>query len=124
MVRPQIAGNADHLTLLARESLEAFGGALKELYGGGEMNVVFRRQLLLGQHLAVEVGDLERPQHVELQDVEIVAHERGDVRTREIDQVGIAAVRAAAQLPHNRKVLPVLVPAASIRRHFEKPLYD
>src|SRR6266852_437986 len=68
-------------------------------------DAVFSRDLLFRQLIAVEVGHLARADDVELQDLEIRAHELGDVAAGEIDEMGLPAVRAAPELPHHGEPL-------------------
>src|SRR5262249_18931042 len=70
--------------------------------------------------LAVEVGDLARPQHVELQDVEVLAYKLPDVGARKVDEMGLATVGAAAQLPDHGKMLAVLARRREVLGQFEE----
>src|ERR1700760_782983 len=68
---PQIARRARDLSLWRRQVLERPRALGEELEGRREAHPVFRRQLFLRHHLAVEIGHLARADDVELLDDEI-----------------------------------------------------
>ena len=120
IVRPEIAGNARHLALRRRLLFQAVERVREELEGRREAHTVFGGELLLRQFLAVEIRHLTRTDDVELQHLEIRLHIVGNPRLREIDEMRFLAIRAAAQLPHDRKTLPGLARAVEIVRQFEE----
>src|SRR5262249_15058546 len=99
IVRPQIAGDAGDLALGGVAVLEPGGVLREELDGRRETHAVARRELLLAELAAVEISHLARADDVELEDIEVLLHEGRDVGAREVDQMRLAAIRAAAQLP-------------------------
>src|SRR5262249_1613876 len=108
IVRPQIAGDAGDLALGGVAVLEPGGVLREELDGRRETHAAARRKLLLAELAAVEISPLARADAGELADLELLLHEARDVGAREVDQMGLAAIRAAAQLPHHGKALAAL----------------
>src|SRR6185312_16089449 len=71
VVGPEIARRARELARLRRQRLELRRILAEELEGRRELHAVLFRQRLLGQFLAVEIGDGLQPDDVELLDDEI-----------------------------------------------------
>ena len=109
----EVARYAQHLGGLAvpaRDLFQAFG---KELQGRREDDAVLAGQFLLGQGLAVEVGDLAGAPQVQLHDVEIGFDVVDDLGNPQVDFVHGLAVGAAPLLPEDNQPL-------AARRRFRK----
>ena len=105
MERLEIAGHAHVLGIHALLAGDLRNGGREKLDGRCEHDAVLARQFLLGDLLAVEIGDLAVTPHVELDDVEMLFDIVGDLRLGEIDPVGFAAIGAAALLPDDGEPL-------------------
>src|SRR5262245_43368418 len=104
-LRLEIALGATDLTL-ARPLLAQVDHLLgKELKCWRHADTVLGGELFLAQLLAVEIRDLARSDDVELQNLEVLFDVGLDLRLGEIDEVGLAAIRAAAQFPDHRQPL-------------------
>jgi hypothetical protein len=103
--RFQVAPHALDLDLVARLAL-GLGRVLgEELQGGREGDAVLARQLVLGQHLAVEVGHPAVAAQVQLQHGEMLADVVVDRGDREVLLVHPLAIGAARLLPHDHEAL-------------------
>ena len=104
--RPQVAGHAGDLDLLAAtgffETVRGFG---EELDGRRVTNVIQLGQFLLRHHLAVEVRHFARDFDVELHDIEVGFDVVADLGDGEVDEVHLAAIGAALQFPDNGEPL-------------------
>src|SRR5215468_6560507 len=110
---------------LARPLLAQASRALgKELKRRRDADAVLGRHLLFAQALAVEIGDLARPDDVELKNLEMLPDIGLDLRLREVDQVRLAAIRAAAQLPDHRQPLSLPGGAVEVVAQFQKTLQE
>ena len=93
-------------TLLRGFAGNTRGSFGKKLDRRREPHAVHCGKRLLGHLRAVEVGHFARASDVELENLEIGLDVALDVGPCEIDQMRLAAIGAAAQLPHDRETLP------------------
>src|SRR5579885_2585274 len=108
VVGAEIAGRARDLARFRRQRLQFRRVLAEELEGRRELHAVFLRQRLLGQFLAVEIGDRLEPDDVELLNDEIGPDVVGDVGPSEIGKMRLLAIGTALELPHHHETLALL----------------
>src|SRR6516225_6326156 len=96
----------------------------EELDGRRVVHAVFRGELFLAELLAIEIGDVVRADNVEFDNLETGPDIGLNVTLREIDQMGLPAIGAAAQLPHDRTPLAVSRRALEIVRKLEEAVQE
>src|SRR6185312_4847382 len=120
IVGAEIARRTRHFARLGAERLELRRVLAEELEGRRELHVVLLRHRLLGQFLAVEIGDGLEPDDVELPDDQVGLDVVGDLRPGKICEVPFLAVRAALELPHDDETFAVLLGRGEVfRQHHE-----